>query len=97
VAEARLAVVEGPDAGKEFELSGTMTVGREGDIVIEDPEISRRHASLSWDGSALTVQDLGSTNGTFVNGERIQLRTLRAGDRVAFGKTEMTVETEAPR
>jgi Inner membrane component of T3SS, cytoplasmic domain/Domain of unknown function (DUF4389) len=88
VAGARIGVVGGPDAGKEFELSGTMTVGREGDIVVEDPEISRTHASLSWDGTALTVQDLGSTNGTFVNDERLSgPRQLGPSDRLRIGTT----------
>jgi Inner membrane component of T3SS, cytoplasmic domain/Domain of unknown function (DUF4389) len=96
VAGARIAVVDGPDAGKEFEVSGTTTVGREADVVIEDPEISRSHASLSWDGTALTVQDLGSTNGTFVNDERLAgPRQLGPGDKLRVGTSVLELQAAA--
>jgi pSer/pThr/pTyr-binding forkhead associated (FHA) protein len=49
---------------------------------------------LEFRGNDVVVRDAGSTNGTFVNGERVQLRTLRPGDRVAFGKTEMAVDAQ---
>ena len=79
-------MVEGPDAGKEFDLAGTMTVGREGDVALNDSEASRSHASLSWDGTALTVQDLGSTNGTFVNEQRLAgPRQVGPGDKLRIG------------
>jgi uncharacterized RDD family membrane protein YckC len=96
VAGAQIAVVEGPESGREFEVSGTITVGREGDIVIEDSEISRSHASLSWDGSALTVQDLGSTNGTFVNGERLAgPRQVGPGDKLRIGSSVFELRVPA--
>jgi hypothetical protein len=85
-------VVEGPDAGKEFDLSASTTVGREGDVILSDSDVSRRHASLSFDGSAVTVADLGSTNGTFVNDERVAAaRRLEPGDRLRVGKTVFEV------
>jgi hypothetical protein len=88
VAEVQIVVLEGPDAGKEFELSGATTIGRDpsAGIVIDDAEASRRHASLSLEGATVTVEDLGSTNGTFVNGERLAApRELGGSDKLRIG------------
>jgi pSer/pThr/pTyr-binding forkhead associated (FHA) protein len=90
VAEVRIVVVEGPNEGREFELSGATTVGRDpsAGIVIDDPEASRRHASLSLDGDDVSVEDLGSTNGTFLGRERIAVPTaLSAGASIRVGQT----------
>jgi hypothetical protein len=91
-----LRVIKGMPAGERYAISQPMRVGRsrESDIFLVDPSVSRAHATLEPQGDHLIVRDSGSTNGTFVNGERIQLRVLRAGDLVAFGKTEMAVEAE---
>src|SRR5436853_1958306 len=73
-----------------------MTVGREGDVALNDSETSRSHASLSWDGSALTVQDLGSTNGTFVNEERLAgPRQLGPGDKLRVGTSVLELQVAA--
>ena len=63
------------------------------DVVLDqDPDISRRHASFSPAGDGLTVEDLGSTNGTFVNGHRLQYAvTLGTGDRVELGETVIDI------
>jgi ABC-2 type transport system ATP-binding protein len=90
VPSVHLVVVEGPDTGREFEITARSVVGRDPsvDIVIGDAEASGRHAAVAVDGDGLTVEDLGSTNGTFVNGERITgPRRLAAGERVRFGTT----------
>lgn len=89
-----LRIVTGMPAGGQFAVSRSTRVGRsrECDIFLVDPSVSRQHALLEPHGEQLIVRDMGSTNGTFVNGERIQLRSVRAGDRLAFGKTEMMVE-----
>src|SRR3954453_23252058 len=88
MAGARIVVVEGPDAGKEFELSGSSTVGREGDISLNDSDVSPSHASLTFDGSTCTVEDLGSTNGTYVNEERLTAaRQLGPADKLRIGVT----------
>jgi hypothetical protein len=89
-------IVTGMPAGARFAITAPTRVGRnkESEIFLVDPSVSRNHAVLEPQGDHVVVRDCGSTNGTFVNGERIQLRTLRAGDRVAFGKTEMIVETQ---
>jgi pSer/pThr/pTyr-binding forkhead associated (FHA) protein len=81
----RLTVVsEGPLQGKSYPLQlGNQLVGRGGDadVVIDSPNLSRRHAYLSWDGQRLEIQDAGSTNGTSVDGEWIDAsRALRGGE-----------------
>ena len=80
-----------------FLLMGPINViGRdeENDIIFDDPGISRRHSEIrvTTDGPHLkaTVRDLGSTNGTFVNGARISSQRLEDGDRVTFGRTTVT-------
>ncbi|HEX8074103.1 MAG TPA: FHA domain-containing protein, partial [Thermoleophilaceae bacterium] len=93
--QLKLQIIEGPDAGQELELDGPAVIGRDPGIsalVLQDPEASRRHASLIPEGTSLNVEDLGSTNGTFVNGERIAGDTiLVAGDRLRIGTTVLEV------
>jgi adenylate cyclase len=66
----------------------SFTVGRlaQSDLPLRDATVSRRHAELVTDGTAVTVRDLGSTNGTFVNGHRVSEAVAKEGDAVAFGK-----------
>jgi len=75
---------------QSFELrdGSTLLVGRaaSSDIPIFDPTISRRHAKLISTGTAVRVSDLGSSNGTFVNGERVDDATVEEGDELVFGK-----------
>lgn len=80
-----------------FLLMGpTNVIGRDedSDIIFDDPGISRRHSEIrvTTDGPHLvaTVRDLGSTNGTFVNGDRISSQRLEDGDRVTIGRTTVT-------
>lgn len=91
-----LRIVKGMPTEARFAVTQTLRVGRStgSDIFLVDPSVSRNHAVLELRGEDVVVRDCGSTNGTFVNGERVQLRTLRPGDRVAFGKTEMHLDTE---
>jgi len=69
-----LAVIEGPARGQVFRLSKPRIVlGRSGaDIVLYDPEVSRKHCAIEVHGSTATLIDLGTTNGTFVAGKSIQ-------------------------
>jgi pSer/pThr/pTyr-binding forkhead associated (FHA) protein len=97
MAGEQLRVSEGKDRGKRLSVATDLLIGR---VVPEhdgrlgdDPEISRRHARVSRgaDGQ-LTIEDLGSANGTFVNDERIDTpRTLAVGDVVKMGKTVLQV------
>jgi hypothetical protein len=83
--------------GERYPLMGAITIlGRDdsADIILDDPGISRRHSELrvTTDGPhfVTTIRDLGSTNGTFVNGERISSEHLQDGDRVTVGRTSIT-------
>lgn len=88
---ARLVIEQGPEPEKLFSLGNApQTIGRSANngIVINDPEISRRHAQITPQGESYVVEDLGSTNGTFVNGLRLdQPMMLKHGDTVEFGDT----------
>ena len=92
-----LTIKSGSAAGRRIEVEGPQTIGREeADITIEDPEISRHHAEVRVSGDDLEVEDLGSTNGTFVNGNRISsATTLSPGDTVRVGQTEFQVEASS--
>ena len=86
----------GAITGKAFALTGTMTVGRVAgvDIVVDDDSVSRRHAEVVVNGREVTVKDLGSANGTTVNGAPIAEDTiLAAGDIIQFGVVEVMFET----
>jgi pSer/pThr/pTyr-binding forkhead associated (FHA) protein len=85
----RVVFTSGPLAGRQVEVTGMLVLGREAaDLVIDDPEVSRRHAGLRPAGGGLEVEDLGSLNGTWVNGTRIQgVVRLEPGDRVQLGDT----------
>jgi predicted component of type VI protein secretion system len=78
-----------PSQGAELPVESGATIGREGcDITLSDPDVSRRHATIQIVREELSIEDLGSTNGTFVNGERIsERRSLREGDEVQIGST----------
>lgn len=68
-----IAVLEGKDSGKMFRIDHpSVVIGRgEGDIQIDDPEVSRRHLRITAHGTRIVLQDLGSTNGTFVDERKI--------------------------
>ncbi|MCI0711660.1 MAG: FHA domain-containing protein [Chloroflexi bacterium] len=87
----RLIIRRGPQPNQSFELAGpTVTLGRDiiNDITISDPEVSRQHCHFIKSAEGYTLRDLGSTNGTFVNGERLEGdHPLKNGDRIGFGET----------
>ena len=73
------------------------TIGRStgADFIVEAPLVSRVHCRVTAGASELEVTDLDSTNGTFVNGERVaQRRTLRIGDRLGVGRVELVIQRE---
>ena len=70
----QLVVSEGAEPGAIFALDADiLVIGRDpgADIVLTDPEVSRRHALLALEGAGYTIKDMGSTNGTFVDDERL--------------------------
>ncbi|MBK8902928.1 MAG: FHA domain-containing protein [Anaerolineaceae bacterium] len=86
----QLTVRKGPKVGETFLLETfSLTVGRDpvSDVVLNDPEVSRQHARFSRTDSGYQVQDLGSTNGTFVNGLRLEAEPadLQPGYTVSMG------------
>jgi hypothetical protein len=89
-----LFVEEKPMSGRECLVSPGTTVGREGcDHVLADPEVSRAHATFRQVDAQLGLEDLGSTNGTFVNEQRLGgIQVLAIGDRVRFGNTIWRLE-----
>ena len=96
LADASLVIHEGAGAGSEHPVDGELILGREpasADLVIEDPGVSRRHARVRTGNGTVTVEDLGSSNGTFVNGERISRAVqLAAGDEIQVGDTILAIE-----
>jgi hypothetical protein len=94
VPPAILEIVSGPVAGRRQPLAPfrEAVLGRanDADIVIPDAEVSRRHARLArGEDGTYTMVDMASANGLHVNGERVFQATLRDGDRVRLGQTEM--------
>jgi len=90
-----LRFISGKYQGGEIPLQDAqeLVVGRASDagIVLVEEMVSRRHARFLLSGAELTIEDLGSTNGTFVNGEKIQRITLKEGDRVLIGTSILKV------
>ena len=93
-----LFVFRGNDQGLRVELAeDTVTVGRDtgNQIQIHDTEVSRRHAELRRSDNTYILTDLGSSNGTYVNGQRISNCTLASGDRVQVGGTQFLYTASA--
>lgn len=90
----RLEVVAGPHTGEVFTLaSSPIIVGRDAACNIplfRDGMASRQHAKIFWDGSVWRVEDLGSTNGLFVNQQRVANHILKPGDTIVIGQTVFT-------
>jgi hypothetical protein len=86
----QLVVRAGPNPGRAFDLSGEeITIGRDisNDIVISDAEVSRHHARLVSQAGGYVLEDTGSTNGTFVNGQRLMgPHMLRPGEVILLGE-----------
>lgn len=95
---ARLRVVSGPAAGRTVEVEEEVVIGREDtDLEIDDLELSRHHAVVRRFANRLQVEDLGSRNGTFVDGKRIGEPTLLGGGaEIKIGTTVLVVEGVLP-
>lgn len=93
-ATGRLVCLVGPLAGQAFPLGErTLVIGRasECEIAIDASDVSRRHARLEWRSGELELSDLGSRNGTSVNGVPVQTRILQIGDRIQVGLSSIFV------
>lgn len=87
-----LVVVRGPNAGSRFLLDRDLTtVGRhpESHIFLDDVTVSRRHAEVVRRGGQLVLSDLGSLNGTYVNGDRVEEQRLATGDVLQVGRFKL--------
>jgi two-component system, cell cycle sensor histidine kinase and response regulator CckA len=84
----RLTVIEGPAVGQEFKFDGSATIGRSPDatVMVDDPGVSRLHARVRRSGlGSFEVEDLGSKNGTFLNGARVEQAPASLGDKIRVG------------
>jgi hypothetical protein len=93
-----LQVLEGIDKGRIFrELSTPVTIGREegNSLRLNDERVSRFHAKVQFDNGEIILTDLESTNGTRVNGNVVQIRRLRPGDRINVGRSLLLFGSEA--
>ena len=102
---ARLEVVAGPLAGQRIDLeAGRTKIGKSPAaepgvhvIPLADPYLSKDHAALEAGAGGVVVVDLGSTNGTFVNGTRARRAVLRDGDELRLGSTRIRLDISAAR
>src|SRR5687768_8203555 len=97
----RLKITTGAAAGKELLVADELVIGREAPgegLIADDVEISRQHARISrTPQDEWGVEDLGSRNGTFVNGHRIEgHELLAAGDSIELGGTRLVVQVSSP-
>jgi predicted component of type VI protein secretion system len=93
-----LIVRSGARSGERIEVIGELVVGREhADVTLEDEEVSRRHLAIRPHDDGVELEDLGSTNGTFVDGARLSASVvISESARVVLGETELEIEVEVP-
>lgn len=92
-----LEIIEGPDKGQKLALRDEeVIIGRHGqcDLVLHDPEVSRRHIKLVSGENGWWLDDLGSTNGSYVNGQRIMHHVAAPGDRIQLGQSVLVIKKE---
>lgn len=94
-----LEIIEGPDVNQSFPVpEGQFHLGRHSqcEIVLNDPEISRRHLKISQHQQGWVLDDLGSTNGTWVNGQRIARQLVGPGEKIQMGQTVLVIRMGSP-
>ena len=97
--QAKLVVRQGAQTGTSFPLPPHATeIGRDdtADISLQDPEMSRRHARISWQDGRYILEDLNSTNGTFLNDTRVTAaQRLSPGDKIRMGQHVLEFQAHA--
>lgn len=93
---AKLIVKQGGQTREVVLVKDNFCIGRtpENDLEVKDSLISRRHSSIVKRGDRYIVYDLGSSNGTYVNADRVEMRVLETGDVIRLGDTEITYQDE---
>jgi signal transduction histidine kinase len=94
-----LIVIKGADEGKQFELQDVVVgIGRDvsNKVRLHDTEVSRRHAEFRQEGDGYQLVDVGSANGTFVNGQSVKEAVLQPGDHVAIGQSILVYSAGRP-
>jgi pSer/pThr/pTyr-binding forkhead associated (FHA) protein len=92
--KAVLRGVSGPYFGKVVAIRGRLVIGRgdDCDLVLDEPEMSRKHAMIEVRQNDIYLRDLGSTNGTYVNGVKVRDAALFTGDQLAFDRNRFLIE-----
>ncbi|HET6583449.1 MAG TPA: response regulator, partial [Nannocystaceae bacterium] len=97
---AQLVVLVGPDAGRRYPVAEELLIGRDAEVglAVHDDGVSRRHSRiLRSEAGDFTIEDLGSRNGTYLNGKRITASPLRPGDKIAIGTGTILLFTRHDR
>ncbi len=95
--EYHLVLINTPDAGKSYPLGDVLRIGKvseNNDVVIEHPTVSRNHLVVRRQGEQFLVQDLGSTNGTFIDGAQVREAFLRAGALLEVGDVQLRFQPQ---
>jgi pSer/pThr/pTyr-binding forkhead associated (FHA) protein len=95
--DARLRIVSGPGKGKVFPIrENSVVLGRDEGchVVVDDPSVSGRHAIVSYRGGEFRVSDLGSTNGSLLNGSPLTESVFQESDDLRLGKTVIRLEVD---
>lgn len=96
---ARLEAIDWPLIGRTFYLDGpVVSIGRlvSNDICLEDPFVSRHHCLVRKEGGQYEIEDLSSTNGTYVNGERVNACSLKEGSLIRIGTARFEFRLPSP-
>ncbi|MBI4859136.1 MAG: FHA domain-containing protein, partial [Candidatus Riflebacteria bacterium] len=95
IRECELVVLDGPDKGRRFRLQGAVVrvgKGEDNDVALSDEAVSRTHLVIEDREEGYLLKDLGSTNGSFVNGVQTREAVLEPGATVVLGKTTLTFQ-----